>query len=92
MGENHKEELFLKGPGKGRLLAYAESFRNLAKTFTYVPDEIPIAVDGEGSVLVSPAAILTEEAMIDRREMLWKSRFMENIIFFCTIIFTICKS
>ena len=78
LGENHKEELFLKGPGKGRLLAYAESFRNLAKTFTYVPDEIPIAVDGEGSVLVSPAAILTEEAMIDRREMLWKSRFMEN--------------
>ena len=63
--ENHKEELFLKGPGRGRLLAYAESFRNLAGTFAYVPDDLPMPIEGE-------------EGVIDRREMLWKNRFLEN--------------
>ncbi len=74
---NKKEELFLKGPGRGRLLAYAESFRNLAKTFAYVPEETAISVDGEGGALITTAAPM-QEALHDRREMLWKSRFMEN--------------
>lgn len=37
--ENHKEELLLQGPGKGKLLAYAESFRNLAGSFACIPEE-----------------------------------------------------
>lgn len=74
-----KEELFLKGPGKGKLLAYAESFRNLARTFTYVPEEIPVAISEEGGALMAPAAIAqAEDPMVDRRDVLWKSRFMEN--------------
>ena len=34
IGNNCKEELILNGPGRGKLLAYAESFRNLAGTFS----------------------------------------------------------
>lgn len=77
--ENKKEELFLKGPGKGKLLAYAESFRNLAQTFTNVPEEIPVTVTDEGGALIASALTMPQEdGTMDRREMLWKSRFMEN--------------
>ncbi len=33
IGANCKKELIYSGPGKGKLLAYAESFRNLADTY-----------------------------------------------------------
>ncbi|MFT3985146.1 MAG: SpoIIE family protein phosphatase [Lachnospiraceae bacterium] len=39
IGNNRKEELILNGPGKGKLLAYAESFRNLAGTFSGLEEE-----------------------------------------------------
>lgn len=39
IGNNCKEELILNGPGKGKLLAYAESFRNLAGTFSGLEED-----------------------------------------------------
>lgn len=40
IGNNCKEELILNGPGRGKLLAYAESFRNLAGTFSGLEEEV----------------------------------------------------
>lgn len=60
----NREELILHGPGKDRLLAYADSFRNLAKSFS----RLPSGDDTPGPV----------SEPILRKERLWHNRLLEN--------------
>lgn len=58
-----REDLLLQGREKGKLLAYAESFRNLANTFLDHPEENELIAESEPE---------------KRKELLWRSRYMEN--------------
>ncbi|NLG05864.1 MAG: SpoIIE family protein phosphatase [Clostridia bacterium] len=64
--QKEKEDLLLKGREKGKLLAYAESFRNLAHTFLDHQEEDP------------EEEIVVESEPWRRKELLWRSRYMEN--------------
>lgn len=53
IGENRREELILNGPGKNKLLTYAESFRNLAGTFASLEEKAVTSEDeGERTELI----------------------------------------